>query len=77
MVNSIKPAGTSKPKSATPINLTPDLLTPKDGAKLIHCHPITLRRYRAQGILAAFRLPGGRVRYKRADLLALLEVCEG
>ena len=40
---------------------------------MLGVHPITLRRYRHQGKLAAYRLPGGRIRYQRADLLGLLE----
>ena len=50
----------------------PDLLTAAEGAALLGVLPITLRRYRHQGKLAAYRLPGGRIRYQRADLLALL-----
>ena len=50
-----------------------DLLTPVEGAALLGLHPLTLRRYRHQGRLRAFRLPGGGVRYLRADLLALLQ----
>ena len=50
-----------------------DLLCPADAAALLGVHVITLRRYRHDGKLTATRLPGGGVRYNRADLLGLLE----
>ena len=44
----------------------PDLLSPEEAAALLGVHPITLRRYRHQGKLAAYRLPGGLIRYQLA-----------
>lgn len=55
----------------------PDLLSPHDAAALIGVHPVTLRRYRKDGKLAARRLPGGGVRYARSDIFGLLETVQG
>ena len=66
-------AGTSINSKSNPTTTNTDLLPPKEAAVLLSVHPITLRRYRHDGKLKAFRLPGGRVRYQRSALLALLE----
>jgi hypothetical protein len=65
-------------QSAKPtLDPSTDLLSPKEGGALLGMHPISLRRYRHQGILDAYRLPGGRIRYSRVALLALLEPAIG
>lgn len=69
-MKTIRDSGSANNATAKPIN---DLLTPKDASSLLHVHVISLRRYRAQGKLKAYRLPGGGIRYRRDDLLKLLE----
>lgn len=64
------------PHPHSTIPATSDLLRPKEAGKLLNLHVISLRRYRAQGRLKAYRLPGGGIRYHRDDLLKLLELSE-
>lgn len=62
-------------KSSGPATQTKDeLLSPQQAGKFLNLHPITLRRYRRDGVLRALRLPGGGIRYRRDDLLKLLEL---
>ncbi len=47
-------------------------LSPSDAAALIGCHEDTLKRWAADGKVAAFRTPGGWWRFRRADIDAFL-----
>jgi excisionase family DNA binding protein len=49
-----------------------DLIPPKDAARLLGYDLRTVYRYVGRGQLRAWKLPGGRVRVSRADVLALL-----
>lgn len=49
-----------------------DLLSAKDAAILLDVSPDTVRRWTRNGKVPHVRLPSGRVRYRRADILALL-----
>lgn len=44
----------------------------KEACRILGVHEATLRRWTDQGLIAAFRTPGGHRRYLRADLLAFL-----
>jgi hypothetical protein len=50
-----------------------DLLTRKDAAALINYSISSIRRWERVGILPTLRTPSGRVRYRRADVLAAVE----
>lgn len=50
-----------------------DQLTRKEAAALINYSISTIRRWERVGILPALRTPTGRVRYRRADVLAAAE----
>ena len=50
----------------------PILLLPKETEEVLRVCSQTLRRWRRAGMLVPVRLPGGRYRYRRADVLALL-----
>lgn len=53
--------------------VTTEYLTRAEAALLLRVSLATLDRYRARGVLTTRRLPGGRtVRFRRADVLALL-----
>ncbi|MDB6138701.1 MAG: Helix-turn-helix domain [Verrucomicrobiaceae bacterium] len=57
---------------AAPSSAEADLLTPEEAAALTGRHVFSLRRYRKEGRLRGFRVLG-RVRYRRDDLLALIQ----
>jgi excisionase family DNA binding protein len=50
-----------------------DLLTRKEAAELINYSVSTVRRWDRVGILPQLRTATGRVRYRRADVLAAAE----
>lgn len=52
---------------------SPRLLKLKEAADLLRVCTRTVRRYVAEGRLCAMRTPGGRLLFKRADMLALLQ----
>ncbi len=43
-------------------------LSPQDAAAIIGCHEDTLKRWAADGKVAAFRTPGGWWRFRRSDV---------
>ncbi len=45
----------------------------KAAARILGVHPRTLRRWRLAGKIGFCHLPGGRIRYTRAQLLAVVE----
>jgi DNA-binding transcriptional MerR regulator len=49
---------------------TPDFYDEKAAARIAEVHPRTLRRWRVQGLVASYRTPTGRVRYRLEDLVA-------
>jgi excisionase family DNA binding protein len=51
----------------------PALLTTSDVAALCNVHPETVRRWAETGQVPAIVLPGGRLRFRPADIAALLE----
>lgn len=52
----------------------PDILTLKQACEVLNCHPNTLRQWDAKGTLPAIRFgERGDRRYKKADILKLLE----
>ena len=54
--------------------VTTDLMTAAQVAELLQVHYNTVYRWVDEGHLKGFRLPGGRgLRFRRADVLALLE----
>lgn len=50
-----------------------ELLTRKEAAELINYSVSTIRRWDRVGILPQLRTASGRVRYRRADVLAAVE----
>ena len=56
----------------TDSNTSPELLTVKQVATQMGLHPNTVRRWDQQGILNAWRLPGGHRRFHRSDVETLL-----
>jgi excisionase family DNA binding protein len=51
----------------------PQLLTLRDAAEILKCHPNTLRNWDRSGILKAVRLGGrGDRRYKKEEILKFL-----
>lgn len=50
-----------------------DLLTPRESVRLLGITARTLDRYVATGKVEALKLPSGHKRFRRGDLLALLE----
>lgn len=60
-----------EPVSGTPG--TEDLLTRQEAAALINYSVSTIRRWDRVGILPRLRTPSGRIRYRRADVLAAAE----
>jgi predicted site-specific integrase-resolvase len=56
------------------VTLDPDqMLTRKEAAALISYSYSTIKRWQREGILTAHRGPDDAPRYRRADVLALLE----
>ena len=55
--------------------MTPDvvLLTTSEVAELFRVDPSTIRRWIDEKRIAAITLPGGRKRYRRSDIEAILE----
>ncbi|PIR47334.1 DNA-binding protein [Candidatus Uhrbacteria bacterium CG10_big_fil_rev_8_21_14_0_10_50_16] len=57
-----------------PKKLDDELLTLKEAADLLHCHPNTLRNWDNKGILVAVRFGSrGDRRYRKRDVLKLME----
>ncbi len=56
-----------------PISSMPELLSLKETAEILKCHPNTLRQWDAKGILKAVRF-GERKdrRYKKEDILSIM-----
>lgn len=63
-----------KSSQNTPISDMPELLSLKETAEILKCHPNTLRQWDKKGILKAVRF-GQRKdrRYKKTDLLEFLK----
>lgn len=53
-----------------------DLLSATDAATLLDVSPDTVRRWTRNGKVPHVRLPSGRVRYRKADIEALLSPVE-
>jgi excisionase family DNA binding protein len=49
------------------------LLTTAEAARMFGVHPATVRNWAQAGQLASIRTPGGRPRYREAEVLALLD----
>lgn len=49
-----------------------DLITIAQAAELLGCHPNTIRRHIAMGLLPAYRLGPRAVRLRRAEVVAVL-----
>ena len=62
-----------KTSQNTPISAMPELLSLKETADILKCHPNTLRQWDAKGILKAVRF-GERKdrRYKKEDILSIM-----
>lgn len=45
----------------------------KAAARIVECHPRTLKRYRQAGEIEYYELPGGRVRYSAQQLMEFVE----
>jgi len=55
----------------------PEYLTLKQACELLQVHPNTLRNWDKNGILKAIRIGAGKLRrYKKEDILALLETSQ-
>ena len=50
-----------------------DLLTAEEAAKLVRCRRESLYRWVLGGHLNVYRTPGGHKRFKRGDLMRMLE----
>lgn len=63
-----------KSSQSMPTSDMPELLSLKETAEILKCHPNTLRQWDKKGILKAIRF-GQRKdrRYKKEDILAFLE----
>lgn len=57
--------------------MTPDMLTPRQVAKMFNVHPTTVGRWETDGRLRGIRTPGGHRRFRREDVEALLAHPEG
>lgn len=55
---------------------TDPMLTTGEAAKLLAVSDETLRRWTKEGLVRHVRMPSGRVRYRRSDVLAVLEPVE-
>lgn len=53
--------------------VSPDFFDEKAAARIAEVHPRTLRRWRERGLVAWYRTPTGRIRYRLEDLLAAVE----
>lgn len=53
-----------------------ELLKPSEAAELLHVSPITIRHWAQEGILKSFTTPGGHRRFKKDDVLALIDSSE-
>lgn len=53
-------------------NTTVDFYDEKQAARIADVHPRTLRRWREKGLVACYRTPTGRVRYRLEDLLTVV-----
>jgi len=51
-----------------------DLMKPGEVAKMFGVHTKTVRRWVDSGHLKVIRLPGGQFRYRRDEVVALIEV---
>ena len=45
----------------------------KAAARILECHPRTLKRYRVAGLIEFYELPGGRPRYSAQQLMEFVE----
>ena len=52
----------------------PDLMSPAEVAEAFDVHPATVRRWAADGKIAAVMTPGGRRKYHRADVAQMLGI---
>ncbi len=50
-----------------------DFLTAEEAAKLVHCNRASLFRWAKAGYLNVYRTPGGHKRFKRGDLMRMLQ----
>ena len=58
------------------VKLLTNMLTVREVSQLLHVHPNTLRRWSDAGRLKAYRItPRGDRRYRRDDVVSLLEEC--
>lgn len=55
---------------------TDPLLSTSEAASLLDVSDETLRRWTKEGLIRHVRMPSGRSRYRREDVLALLEPVE-
>lgn len=54
-------------------NVTDQLLTPGEVAKLFRVDPKTVSRWAARGVIPFVKTPGGHRRFRESDIKALLE----
>jgi len=55
----------------------PDLLTTQEAAIALGVKPVTIRRWVRKDLIEALRLPGGRLRFRRDDILRALSTRGG
>lgn len=55
---------------------TDPLLSTGEAAKILDVSDETLRRWTKEGLVRHVRMPSGRMRYRRSDVLAVLEPVE-